>query len=318
MTVEPSQPVPVLFIGGVGRSGTTLVERTLDTDRRVIALGEVIHLWRRSLTLDELCGCGERFSSCPFWSEVGDRAFGGWSAVDPTRLAQLKQRLDRTSRAPKLALRAGSAAWRADLKEYAGYYARLYRAAADVSGADVVVDSSKQASLPFILKHDSRLALRVLHCVRDSRAVAYSWSRTVPRPEAQTPHEATMQKYSTGRISVTWMLHNLALECLRARGVPVLRLRYEDWVTDPLAMFEKTLAFCELDASGSTAIGRDWIDLPVSHTCSGNPMRFRLGRIDVRSDERWRHGLRPADRKAVTLLTAPLLGAYHYLGGPRV
>ena len=59
------------------------------------------------------------------------------------------------------------------------YYARTYAAIAQVSGRRVVIDSSKHASLAFCLSTSPALDLRVVHVIRDSRAVAYSWSRVV-------------------------------------------------------------------------------------------------------------------------------------------
>lgn len=314
---DNTSPVNVLFIGGVGRSGTTLIERTLDTDSRVTALGEVVHLWKRSLLMDELCGCGERFSACPFWTQVGQRAFGGWHEVDPVRLAYLKGRLDRASRVPRLALRLGAGQWRAELAEYAGYYARLYAAAAATAGTEMVIDSSKQASLPFILMHDRRISLRVLHCVRDSRAVAYSWTRTVSRPEAQKLSAETMQRYSPARMSLTWLLHNGVLEMLPPKRVPALRLHYEDWVSDPSSSVNHILHFCQLPGLTSATVGPAWVELGVSHTCSGNPMRFQEGHLAVQPDDRWRRSFTGAGRHLVTVSTSPLLGFYRYLGGRR-
>ena len=63
--------VRVLFLGGLGRSGTTLLERLLGQLPGVSPLGEVVHLWQRDLVDDERCGCGDRFSACGFWQKVG-------------------------------------------------------------------------------------------------------------------------------------------------------------------------------------------------------------------------------------------------------
>ena len=41
---------------------------------------------------DDLCGCGKPFHACPFWTAVGERAFGGWSQVDVERLRWLRAR----------------------------------------------------------------------------------------------------------------------------------------------------------------------------------------------------------------------------------
>ena len=65
----------VLYLGGLGRSGTTLVERLLGELPSVCALGEVVHLWQRDVLNDERCGCGAKFSACTFWKRVGEQAF---------------------------------------------------------------------------------------------------------------------------------------------------------------------------------------------------------------------------------------------------
>lgn len=307
-----SDPVTVLFIGGMGRSGTTIFELSLATDGRAVSLGEVTHLWQRSLLDDELCGCGERFSTCQFWQEVGDRAFGGWAQVNPHRVLALKKRLDRTLRTPQLILKIGSRSLLADAHEYASYYSRIYRAARDVSGRPVVIDSSKQASLPYVLRYAHDLRLRVVHCVRDSRAVAYSWTKTVVRPEAQSADSNLMTRYSPGVLALKWLQHNLVIEGLRLQRVPVFNLRYEDWVADPRDAAAKALALAGLPPRSNDQLSDSWVELSVSHTCSGNPMRFKTGCIDIRRDETWRTALPRRSRLLVSAITAPGLAAYGY------
>ena len=198
-------------------------------------MGEVTHLWRRSLLDDESCGCGRAFSECDFWREVGRVAFDGWGNVDAQRVIDLKRRLDRSLHTPRLRLALGGSSWKADVREYAEYYARIYRAAAAVTGCTVVVDSSKQASLPHLLRSDPTIDLRVLHCVRDSRAVAYAWTKQVTRPEAIGQRHAQMVRYPPLQTAVKWLQHNLVVEGLRTYGIPVRRVRYEDWAADPRA-----------------------------------------------------------------------------------
>ncbi len=305
--------LPVLFLGGIGRSGTTVFELSLGTDPRVVALGEVIHLWQRSLVDRESCGCGVPLTECPFWGPVGELAFGGWSQIDPDRVIGLKRRIDRTVRTPQLALGWGGAAWDADVREYADYYARLYKAAAQISGRRVIVDSSKQASLPYVLAHAEGLDLRVLHCVRDSRAVAYSWTRKVARPESQNSEGRLMTQYRPPVLALKWMQHNAVIEMLRMKNVPIQRVRYEDWAAAPVETVQSALAFAGLEREENRHLDDRWVDLPVTHTCSGNPMRFTQGRVDIRPDEKWRSALPASSRRVVSGLTAPGLLAYGYL-----
>ncbi len=203
------------------------------------------------------------------------------------------------------------------MSEYTDHYLRLYSAIGQVSGCPVIVDSSKHPSLAFCLRERPELDLRVIHVVRDSRAVAYSWTRRVSRPDsAETSYMAT---YAPGAAAREWSVHNGALQLLAARGVPTLRVRYEDFVADPPAVLTMMARFAGLHTGPSDLafVGADegvrWARLKAGHTASGNPMRFSTGQITISPDERWRSAMPAAQRRTVTALTLPLLAQYGYL-----
>lgn len=292
---------PVIFVGGLGRSGSTLLERLLGEVPGVAPLGEVVHLWDRGVRADEPCGCGERFSQCPFWTKVGARAFGQWRQSQAGWLPGLRARVDRTRRLPILAL--GLASREAELAEYVRSYSRIYAAAAEVADARVVVDSSKHASLAYCLA--AIMELRVVQVVRDPRAVAASWRRRVRRPEDGRP----MTRWTPVRTAVHWLAQNIAFELLRYKGVKVVRVRHEDLVRDPHATLERLAARLGLPTGGLTFLDGRKALLGVAHTVSGNPMRFSVGAVEI--------GDRPAplprsQRWLVTAITLPLLLFYGY------
>jgi hypothetical protein len=299
----------VLYLGGLGRSGTTLVERLLGELPGVRALGEVVHLWQRDIQDDERCGCGARFSACTFWKRVGERAFGGWGAVDVDRVRALRDAVERTRHIPRLA--AGSARL-AEVREYAGLYSRVYAAAAEVAGARVVVDSSKHSALAHILRWADDVDLKVVHVVRDARGVAYSWTKTVARPETDGAEEMT--RYSPGRSALLWNAHNAAFGLLARRGVPVLRIRYEELLADPRTALRELAAYAEvpIDDGDLRFLGTAHADLSVGHSAAGNPMRFAVGRLPLRRDDAWVRSLPRAQRRLVGAVCAPMLRAYGY------
>lgn len=305
----------VLFVGGLGRSGSTLLELILAQSPDVCAVGEVVHLWERALRGDERCGCGERFTACDFWRRVGDHAFGGWSAVDAQEILALKAQVDRTRFVPRLARARLPEEQLAPVRRYAGLYTRIYRAAAAVTGASVVVDSSKHASLAFALRWADDLDLRVLHMVRDSRAVAHSWAKQVRRPEV-VDGEAYMPTFSPMTVSALWVAQNAAFHVL-ARRVAVSRLRYEDFTADPRGTVRRTRRFAGLPDVAEALRVLD--DPPVAprpvHSIAGNPLRFNDGPIRVRRDEAWRAALPRKSRAVVNAATLPLRLRYGYLGG---
>jgi hypothetical protein len=127
-----------------------------------------------------------------------------------------------------------------------------------------------------------------------------------------------MTTYSPAAAAGQWNVQNAALQLLARTGTPTLRVRYEDLVSRPGATLARIASFAGLPAGGqdlqflSTDQGGSWARLGAGHTASGNPMRFLTGRIDIRSDERWRSAMPAAQRRTVTALTLPLLAQYGY------
>jgi hypothetical protein len=305
--------VTVVFIGGSGRSGTTLLERLLGRVPGVTALGEVRHLPERGMAGDQDCGCGEPFSACPFWSKVGHLAFGGWSTPDAVHWRETQRRVDRNRHLPFLLLpvRPG---FRRHLTVYADGLRRVYEAAAEVGGAGTVVDSSKAGSTVFLLRRVPGINLRVLHVVRDSRGVAHSLLKEVARPEIGDA-VTLMPRARPLPGAVWWMLFNAMFHAVAATGTPTVRVRYEDLVAHPRAEVARLLARLRVGTGdGDLAfLGDGHADLGVDHTVAGNPMRFRTGRIDLRPDDAWRSGLSQRHRRLVSAVTAPFLLGYGYL-----
>jgi hypothetical protein len=307
----------VLFIAGVGRSGTTTLERVLGETPFICPLGEIVHLWHRGIELDETCGCGQPFHVCPFWDEVGKQAFGGWDAVPAQRVEYLRKTIDRARWVPGIAARGWRPRLAALVDEYTDYYARLYRAATTVSGARVLIDSSKHPSLAFALATRTDVDLRVLHMLRDPRAIAFSWSQTVERPEARGNIEHEMYRWSATQSAGQWLMHNTLLEALRLSSVPVMRLRYEDFVRAPRDCALSVAAWAGAAADDVPVSADGVATLGPSHTVSGNPSRFATGTVPIRLREEWRSGLADADRRRVATLTFPMMLGYGYPIGAR-
>ncbi|HYY80504.1 MAG TPA: sulfotransferase [Actinomycetes bacterium] len=308
--------VRVLFIGGLGRSGSTLLERMLGQLDGFCPVGELVHVWERGLQANNLCGCGEQFRDCPFWRKVGEEAFGGWDALDVEQVLALKRSVDRNRYVPLMLAPGLSPAYRARLDRYLDLLGRLYQAVRLVSGAEVVVDATKHASHAFLLRRLAGVDLRLVHLVRDSRGVAFSWTRL--RRQLEVPDgEALMATDRPLRSSGRYLAYNLLFHLLRRLGVASLLQRYESLVADPAGQLRRaaTLAGRTVAERELGFIGDGYLELGPSHALAGNPMRFRQGRVPVRLDEAWRREMPRAQRLLTATSTLPLLLRYGYLHG---
>jgi hypothetical protein len=311
----PSSAVTVLYIAGLGRSGSTLLERIIGRVPGCVPVGEVVFLWRRGVRDNEPCGCGVPFRACPFWTRVGDEAFGGWDALDVDEVLALRHRVDRHR---YLAAMLAPRLWphyHRQLRRYADLLERLYQAIGRVSGAQVVVDSSKEPSYAYLLRHVHGVRLRVVHLVRRSHGVAFSQSKRVKRPEGLAGNQYMAVRSPTGT-AVEWLVDNSLLDLLPLFGVPSLHLRYESLVGAPGPHVAAVLDHAARPAAGPALDRLDdgYLDLAPDHTVSGNPMRFRTGRLELRIDEEWRRAMPRRQRLAVAAITWPLLLRYGYRG----
>lgn len=300
---SPARRPRVLLIVGAGRSGSTLFERAMGAVPGVVPLGETVHLWERALRDDELCGCGQPFSTCSFWIAVGERAFGGWDAVDPTDVVSLRHSVVRTRYVGGLLGASPRVTWRLRRDRLARLLGALYAAAAEQSASALLVDSSKMPAYAALLTRVD-VDLRCVQVVRDPRGVAYSSSKVVPRPEV-VDGSSDMPRYGAATSAMWWSVFDVAFRLLRRRGVPVTTVRYEDFVADPRRTVAEVLRFADVPAGEGAFeyLGDNSITLQLDHQIAGNPMRFLGGTITISTDEDWRRNLSVRDRWVVDLLT---------------
>jgi hypothetical protein len=310
----------VLSIVAPARSGTTILGNILGEVQGVANAGEIRWLWRRGLTERMPCGCGLPPVECPRWSVVLGNMRRTWlPAADDDAVAAAVDTVSRAQGeilAPRNRLRAISAAAGRDT----GWEALLCMRAvtvdictslAEVSGASLVVDTSKLPHLAAILAGASEVDHYVLHVVRDPRAVAFSWQRRKAFPVANGMSTmATMRSVASVR---NWLRACSEAELLR-RYVPRDRwlfVRYEDFVARPEATVDQVLAFVRVP-DRSPFVSPDTVQLGTNHTMAGNPNRFHTGSVRIVEDDEWKSRMARRDRMVITAAALPMLLRYGY------
>jgi hypothetical protein len=311
-------PIRVVYIGGCGRSGSTLLARMMGEFPRFFSAGELRFVWQRGLVENQLCGCGTPFRDCPFWKTVGDEGFGGWDALDADEIAALERAVDRHRYIPFLIAPWLWPGYRSRLARYTGVLARLYKGLDHATRGAYIIDSTKDPPFAFLLRRVPGIELRVVHLVRDSRGVAFSWTKRVRKPE-EVQTATYMNTYHPVEMGLRWVVYNLCFHLLERLAVPRLLTRYERLVTSPRAEIERIALHLgeELGEQQFSFLNGGGVDLGVHHTVSGNPMRFEQGTIPLRLDEEWRTRLNPRHKRLVSVFTLPLLVRYGYVRSAR-
>jgi hypothetical protein len=306
----------VLSVVGPGRSGTTILAAVLGEADGIVDVGELRWLWRRGLLERRVCGCGLPPEECPVWSEVVAKVL----AAHDLPLAEFAAEVDaaqavlasRRHRLRVLRRAASGRPWRR-LDEVRTVTKELVGAVADVTGARVIVDSSKRAQDAAVLAGLTDVDHYVVHMVRDPGAVAFSWGR---RDKKVRFAEGTKDMGTRGLLSSLnrWVESWVGAAVLRTY-VPEDRwlfLRYEDFAREPRAAVARILTFLGEDPDAGPFVTDDTVELHVNHTVAGNPNRFKTGQVTIRLDDEWTRRMPRTRRLVVRALLWPFLLRYGY------
>jgi hypothetical protein len=198
------------------------------------------------------------------------------------------------------------------IDDYVALLTKLYEAIGRVSGAKTIVDTSKDPIFASLLMRVPGCDVRTIHLVRDSRAVAYSWTRSKPMP-SPIGEQVFLDQFKPREIAPRWLLWNIAHRALSFRDSEYIRIHYEDFVANPTASLRDLSTFADeqLVLPDSQLI-EDRVKLGDHHMFSGNPMRASTGWVTMGLDDEWQTGMPTSQFAEVTAITLPQLQLYGY------
>lgn len=315
--VTPADPLRVVYVLGLYRSGTTVLSTLLGQREGYFCGGELRALWRELLDPESRCGCGQPLRECEVWRAILATAFGddeervrqvatemlGWQ-TDLLGWTHTWTRMPRLLRQTKVPLEGDS-----PLARYGRRLDSLYQAIVAVTGAKVVVDSSKEPTDGAVLRALPGLRPVFVHIVRDPRGMVYSSLRIGAGGREVDESQWRNSAYA----ALSWSVGNLA-DSLLCRSQPRdsrVSVRYEDFVVQPRATLDR-IAVLAGQPVGPPITDDQTFEVGTTHTVAGNDNRFRTGPVRIKQDTAWQAHLHPRDRAIVSAISAPLLAWYRY------
>jgi hypothetical protein len=303
----------LLYIMGIGRSGSTVLDTVLGNHSRMDSFGELATFDDAWLT-DTRCACMHIARLCSFWSEV-HRDWTDRVGEDPTkRHRALRLKFERLHSWPRL---LAARRWpTAEFQEYVRSTRALLASIERVSGAEVLVDSSKMPGRGLAFSMIPEIELNLIHLVRDPRAVAWSLQKVREKNPAYRLGPRAKPRSVSWTI-LYWCLVNIASEQVsrRVRRQHRLFVRYEDMMARPEETVERIGPIVGLDMGELAAALTAGQPMAVNHTIAGNRLRL-AGSIKLRADDEWVAKLPGRDRRAVEILIGWHMRRYGYGRSP--
>lgn len=318
------------YLLAASHSGSTLLALALGAQPGACSAGEL-----KATSLGDptayRCSCRRLIRDCDFWQGVHramqqrgfpefDITAAGTSVLEvPSTYA--KRLLRPLQRGPFLegmrdAALGLSPTWRRYRKLADRRNIALVQSILEVTGARVVIDSSKIALRLKYLLQNPDLDIKVVRTIRDGRAVSLTYMDEWTFADASDP---TLRSGGTGvrrppprrnmaEAANEWKRSQEASEALLAQLPPSqwTQVRYEDLCADPTATLRRLSDFLGLDPNN---VVLDFRSRP-QHVI-GNGMRLDTTST-IRLDERWKTALSTEDLATFDQIAGPLNRRYGY------
>lgn len=321
----------LVYILGASHSGSTLLAMLLATHRHVCTMGEMkaTHLGD---VFSYRCSCGEVITQCSFWRKVqatmADRGISfeitqartafrnsGDKYID-TLLKPLHR--GQILEAVRDAALFVSPVWRHRMPVVQWRNAMLAEVLCDLTGTRIIVDSSKTGLRLKYLLRTPGLNVKVIHLVRDGRAVALTYTRPDWFADATDPAvraggaggDRADERQSIVAAARQWRRSTEEAECVLAPMDPArwMQVRYEQLCADPPATLGEVFGFLDLDPAEAERVDR--FRQTVGHVI-GNGMRLDRDPT-IAADHRWRNELTGDDLVAFDAIAGRLNNRYGY------
>lgn len=282
--------INLIYIAGYGRSGSTLMDRILNTSNDIIGTGELVHI--NNTVHDEYlsqCGCQTPQTKCDFWGSI-IKELKSW--LKENKLKSKENDFKKLEGIRGLLSKSEPGIF--DL--YNRYHELLFQKIADKSAPKIkyIADSSKTAwhcyKRPQLLSNVFKNII-IIHLVRDGRATA--WSNIKNMRGKDSRGNFLKRKYIFIKTIISWNFANRY-----KKQYKYYYINYDVFCMDPEKIAHKLGEFLEVHDIDLKKINQK------NHLYTGNASRFK--QIDgIKPDTSWKNEITLGEHVIYYLLGFP-------------
>jgi hypothetical protein len=276
-----------------------MLDYLLSNNEQMVSVGELLnlndHLNRKGIGREWnwCCSCGRQFEECPFWSKVMNE----YENTEKKQLSKVETKHLPEKRFVMQLLHTvliscmPSDHLKKEMQEYLCYdqecvdialnSLRIIDYISSVSDKNIIVESSKlpHRLLALLKSKKTNCCVKVIHLVRDARAVTFSKVRRA---------EKRGKRQSFFLAMLGWVIVNLQILNVKPfiKEVNYIRVKYEDVCAEPLETIKNICEHLSLPFDKNmTELNRNG-----KHNIGGSTRRFETA-TDVKLDERWKSNM---------------------------
>ena len=255
----------VIYIAGYSRSGSTILDLLLGSDKQISSTGELAYLLEDWNLKGRICTCGDEYEDCEFWKDLSFNDEHKDIIREVEHRHNLKM-LKKDSFPQELT------------HEYSTFQEYLFDFISEKSGNTVIVDSSKTSRYMagrFLALHNyvPNIEVYVIHLIRNGLDTLQSYLKK-GRNWALEGYGKN-DRFQGLRAIMGWCLAN-SIAYQLGRQLPenrYIQVKYNDLVTEPSGVLNNLGNFLNEDFSGIIDLINNKEPLKKGHNVGGNRLR---------------------------------------------
>ncbi len=281
----------ILFIGGTGRNGSTILAKILDESSNILNIGEAprYFLNQRMQSRNIPCECGKMLDECSFWSRIKIN-------IDPEILSFYNKEV-KFKKIFKYLFSSD--------KGYKSKFLQIQNSINLIYGDtdnSLLVDTSKHPFHSLLVKDMDNFNIEYIHLVRSPYAFVSS---------SLKQNKYLKNKGNAFTFSFQWLYTNIFYDFFKFfNSNKCIKIFYEDFVYRPnfyLKLINKRNNLAAYDIKMLNKNSE--IQMNIGHSLAGNPSKFSYGKTKI---ENKGYKLKFSDKVIVTLLCFPLIIKYYF------
>ena len=268
MPINNDEKIKVIYISGMGRSGSTLIDLILSTSNKIFSVGEIYK--HKQLKNDNfICACGDKFNDCKFWGNfnLNKNYFNIINRVNYRDYLNIINYLYNPFNS------------KISLNKKSDNYGILKKVTELIpKETEYILDSSKELGRLIELTNDSRFDVYNINIVRDGRAVANSFNSKT---------QSHGKNYFASLFK--WILMNtLIFKYIKRSKVNSLNISYDSFCLESEKYIKKLNKFLNIN------ISNNYIEIARNmdyHCMGGNRLSHKENRAKIAGitiDEKWK------------------------------